>query len=227
MPHGIHAAAKRAFDLTASIAGTVVLAPVLVAIAVAVRADGGPVIFRQIRVGRGGRTFRMWKFRSMVPNAERLGPLLTVAGDVRVTRVGAWLRRTKLDELPQLWNVIVGEMSLVGPRPEVTRYVDRYSADERRVLDLLPGVTDPASLRYLDEEHELAAAADPESVYVTHIMPEKIRLNLEHARSATVLRDALVIAQTLHALTVTRRRTAARGRRPVARLAPADTPEPR
>ena len=191
---------KRAFDLAAAALGLVALSPVFAVVAVAVRRDGGPAFFRHDRVGRGGRTFRMWKFRTMVSGAEHRGPALTVAGDARVTRVGAWLRRTKLDELPQLLNVLAGDMSVVGPRPEVPRYVALYTHEQRRVLDLLPGITDPASVRYRDEEHELAAAADPERFYVTHVMPEKIRLNLAHGREAGLLRDLAVIVRTLRAL---------------------------
>jgi lipopolysaccharide/colanic/teichoic acid biosynthesis glycosyltransferase len=193
-------AAKRAFDVAAAGAGLLVLSPVLAGVALAVKLDGGPAFYRQERVGRRGRPFRMWKFRTMVPNADRLGPQLTVAGDRRITRVGGWLRRSKLDELPQLLNVLTGDMSLVGPRPEVARYVALYTAEQRRVLELRPGITDPASIRYRDEERELAAAADPEAHYIRQVMPEKIRLNLDYAARASVLRDVGVIAATLLAV---------------------------
>jgi len=189
--------AKRLLDVAASAAGLLALSPLLLAVAVLVRRDGGPAFFRQERVGRDGRPFRMWKFRTMVPNAERLGPQLTAAGDPRITPIGRWLRRTKLDELPQLANVLVGEMSLVGPRPEVARYVARYTPEQRAVLALVPGITDPASLHYRGEERLLAAAADPERLYVEQVMPDKIRRNLEYARTATVLGDVAVVLRTL------------------------------
>ncbi len=191
---------KRTFDVVAAGLGTLVLAPLLAGVAVAVKLDGGPAFYRQERIGRDGRPFRMWKFRTMVPNAERLGPQLTVAGDRRITRVGRWLRRSKVDELPQLLNVLAGDMSLVGPRPEVARYVALYTPAQRRVLSLRPGITDPASIRYRDEERELAAASDPEAHYVAHVMPEKIRLNLAYAERASVLRDVGVILSTFRAV---------------------------
>ena len=188
---------KRLLDVVASAAGLLVLSPLLVVVALVVRRDGGPAFFRQERIGRGGGPFRMWKFRTMVPHAERLGPQLTADGDPRITPVGRWLRRAKLDELPQLLNVLAGEMSLVGPRPEVRRYVARYTAEQRRVLDLHPGITDPASLHYHREETLLAAAADPERLYVEQLMPDKIRRNLQYAQTATVARDVGVVLRTL------------------------------
>ncbi len=192
---------KRTFDLVGAGVGLLVLAPLFGVIALVVRLeDGGPAFFRQERVGYRGRPFRMWKFRTMVPDADSLGPLLTAGRDPRVTKVGAWLRRLKLDELPQLFNVLVGDMSLVGPRPEVARYVASYDAAARRVLELVPGVTDEASIRYVDESALLAAAADPERFYVEEIVPEKIRINLAYAARATVWRDVLVILTTARQL---------------------------
>ena len=190
-------ATKRALDVVASAAGLVALAPLGVVVAAAVKADGGPVFFRQERVGRHGRPFRIWKFRTMVVNAERLGPGITGADDPRITRVGRWLRRTKIDELPQLLNVFLGEMSLVGPRPELARYVARYSAAERAVLDHVPGITDPASLHYADEEGLLARVTDRESHYVEVIMPDKIRRNLAYAVHATTWSDCRVLLATV------------------------------
>ena len=192
---------KRVVDVAVSALALALLWPLGLLIGAAVTlGDGGPAFFRQERVGRGGRTFRMWKFRTMIVGAERSGRHLTVGDDPRVTRVGAVLRRTKLDELPQLLNVLRGEMSLVGPRPEVPRYVAFYTAEERAVLRLTPGITDPASLRYRDESQELAASADPERTYIEHIVPEKIRLNLVYAAHATWLSDIGVIWATLRAL---------------------------
>lgn len=192
---------KRMLDVLGATVGLLVLWPILLMIALLVKAeDGGPVFFRQERVGHRGRLFRLWKFRTMTLDAEARGLPLTLGRDPRVTRVGAWLRRLKLDELPQLLNVLVGKMTLVGPRPDVPRYVALYSEDQRRVLELLPGVTDEASIRYFDESALLAAAADPERVYVDEIMPEKIRLNLAYAARATAWTDVLVILSTVRRL---------------------------
>ncbi len=191
-------AAKRAFDAAGALAGLLVLWPVFAVVAAAVKADDrGPVFFRQERIGRGGKPFRIWKFRTMVTDAESRGGQLTVGRDPRITRVGAWLRRTKLDELPQLLNVLAGEMSLVGPRPEVERYVRLYTPEQRRVLEMPPGITDPASLRYVDESEVLGRADDPHRAYVEQIMPDKIRLNLEYAGRATLLSDFGVLLRTV------------------------------
>jgi len=207
---------KRAFDLVGAGLGVVLLAPLLALLALLVKAeDGGPVLFKQERVGYRGRRFRIWKFRTMVPDAERRGLPLTVGRDPRVTRIGAWMRRQKLDELPQLFNVLVGDMSLVGPRPDVPRYVALYRAPERRVLELVPGMTDEASIRYLGESTLLAASPDPEPHYLEVIPPDKIRLSLAYAARATVWSDLRVILQTLRHLywsAARSRRTAALGR---------------
>jgi lipopolysaccharide/colanic/teichoic acid biosynthesis glycosyltransferase len=193
--------AKRTFDLVGAGLGVVLLAPLLALLALLVKAeDGGPVLFKQERVGYRGRRFRIWKFRTMVPDAGARGLPLTVGRDPRVTRIGAWLRRLKLDELPQLFNVLVGDMSLVGPRPDVPRYVAMYRAPERRVLELVPGMTDEAALSrnlFLDEDAMLAAAPDPERHYLAEIAPEKIRLSLAYAARATVWSDLRVILATL------------------------------
>lgn len=189
---------KRAVDVAGATVGLLLLWPVFVAIAGAIALeDDGPVFFRQDRVGAGGRVFRMWKFRTMVVDAERQGRQLTVGDDPRITRVGHWLRRAKLDELPQLFNVLCGEMTFVGPRPEVPRYVALYTEAQRRVLALTPGITDPASLAYIDENTQLAVAADPERLYVEEVMPEKIRLNLEYAAHASVWSDLRMIGATM------------------------------
>jgi lipopolysaccharide/colanic/teichoic acid biosynthesis glycosyltransferase len=194
---------KRVLDVAAAALGLVLLGPLFLVIAMAIALeDGGPVFFRQQRVGRGGRLFLLWKFRTMRVDAERIGGQLTVRGDPRITRVGQWLRGAKLDELPQLLNVLRGEMSLVGPRPEVPRYVALYSAEQRAVLEELPGITDPASLRYYDEGAVLGKSADPEGHYVSHVMPEKIRLNLEYARRATLVTDFRIVLSTLRRIVV-------------------------
>lgn len=192
---------KRLFDLFWAVTGLLVLSPLLAVIAFLIKVqDGGPVFFCQERVGHRGKRFRIWKFRTMVVGAEYKGMPLTVGRDPRITRLGHWLRRFKLDELPQLFNVLKGDMSLVGPRPEVPQYVALYDASQRRVLELVPGITDPASLKYRRESELLGQASDPERAYVEQIMPEKIRLNLEYAHHATVWTDFLVVVRTIIAV---------------------------
>jgi lipopolysaccharide/colanic/teichoic acid biosynthesis glycosyltransferase len=204
--------AKRAFDVAVAVAGLVVLAPLFAVLALRVRAhDGGPVWFRQVRVGRNGAPFFIRKFRTMIPDAESAGPAVTAGGDPRVTPVGAFLRRWKLDELPQLLNVLAGEMSLVGPRPEVPRFVAAYTPEQRRLLDHLPGLTDPAALAYRAEEALLAAAPDPERLYVERILADKARISLAYAARATLRSDIGVLAGTVRALV----RPAARPATPV------------
>jgi lipopolysaccharide/colanic/teichoic acid biosynthesis glycosyltransferase len=190
--------AKRIFDLFWATVGLLLLWPIFLVVAVLIKLeDRGPVFFRQVRVGWKGQSFRMWKFRTMVVDAERLGRAITVGRDPRITRVGHWLRATKVDELPQLLNVWLGEMSLVGPRPEVQKYVNLYTEDQRRVLELRPGITDLASVKYRRESEVLAAADDPDRTYVEAIMPEKIQINLEYAAQASLLGDFRVILMTL------------------------------
>ncbi len=187
---------KRMFDLFWAGLGLLLLWPAFLAIAVWIKlGDGGPVFFRQARVGRGGRTFLMVKFRTMSVGAERRGPLFTADGDRRVTAVGRWLRKFKLDELPQLLNVLAGEMSLVGPRPEVPRYAAHFPAEQRRVFDLTPGITHPGII--WNEEDLLAQAADPERLYISELIPEKNRRYLAYATQATAWTDLLVILGTL------------------------------
>jgi lipopolysaccharide/colanic/teichoic acid biosynthesis glycosyltransferase len=187
---------KRLVDLSVACLALTLLAPLYLVIALVILLhDGSPVLFRQERIGRGGQPFFLWKFRTM--HHASSGPLFTVAGDPRITHLGRFLRQGKLDELPQLWNVLRGEMSLVGPRPEVRKYVERYTCDQRRVLDLVPGITAPASLTYFDEESILSKFADSELAYVETIIPEKIRLNLEYAAHATLLSDLVLILRTI------------------------------
>jgi lipopolysaccharide/colanic/teichoic acid biosynthesis glycosyltransferase len=160
-------------------------------------ADRGPVFFRQERVGQHGEVFRIWKFRTMVVNAERMGLSITARGDPRVTRLGKLLRKWKLDELPQFWNVLQGEMSLVGPRPEVPRYIGKYTEAQRRVLSLKPGITDIATLEFREEESLLSSSPDPERLYIDYCIPRKIELNLAYAAQASLWKDTLVILWTL------------------------------
>jgi lipopolysaccharide/colanic/teichoic acid biosynthesis glycosyltransferase len=159
--------------------------------------DGGPIFYIQERVGQGGRHFKMIKFRTMIRDADKIGSAITIGNDSRITRVGRWLRRFKLDEFPQLFNVLKGEMSFVGPRPEVPRYVGKYDDIERKVLNLIPGITDPASIIYRNENEILGKFGDPEKHYVEKIMPDKIRINLEYAKKANVRSDIFVILQTI------------------------------
>ena len=192
-------ATKRVIDVAAAGAGLGLLWPVLAAAAVAVKLSSpGPVLFRQERIGRYGRPFRILKFRSMRAGAN--GPAVTASGDERVTPVGRLLRRYKLDELPQLWNVLVGEMSLVGPRPEVPRYVDRFPADYERILTIRPGITDRAALEYRDEESVLAGAADPEAAYVDVVLPAKIALYHRYLDEMSLRTDLALVLRTLAVL---------------------------
>src|SRR6266550_3445597 len=174
---------KRALDFVISMFGLVVLAPVLVAVAVAIKLDSrGPLFYRGVRIGRHGNPFRIFKFRTMVEDAEKLGGASTPEDDPRVTRVGRFLRKYKLDELPQILNVITGEMSLVGPRPQVPWAVEMYTQEERTVLNARPGITDYASVRFLDEGEILRGSANPDKDYFEKIHPEKMRLSLEYVR---------------------------------------------
>ena len=189
---------KRIFDLFWTLPGIVLLLVPGLAIAVAVVIDDGwPPLYAQERAGLHGRSFKLLKFRSMRRAADHTGGHLTVGDDSRVTHVGRVLRRTKLDELPQLLNVLHGDMSLVGPRPEVPEFVQRYNADQRRVLELVPGITDLASIKYADESDVLALQADPHEYYVKTVMPDKIRINMQYAARATILSDFAVIIKTI------------------------------
>ena len=194
-------AAKRAMDLAISAPALIVLLPFLAGIALWVRWDSpGPALFRQERVGRGGKPFRIHKFRTMHLH-DGSGLQVTAAGDARVTRAGRWLRRTKLDELPQLIDVLRGDMSIVGPRPEVPRYMALYPAHARQqILSVRPGITDRAAIQFRDEERILAAAADPAQAYVTHIMPIKQRYYLDYVASHSLRGDLWILWDTLVAL---------------------------
>ncbi|MDQ1259417.1 MAG: sugar transferase [Giesbergeria sp.] len=190
--------AKRLFDITLSLLALVLLCPLLLAVALWVRLDSpGPVLFRQQRVGRGGRLFGILKFRTMQVNAEAAGLQITVGQDPRITSAGRWLRRSKLDELPQLLNVLRGEMSMVGPRPEVPRYVALYPADQRAtVLSVRPGITDLASLAFRDESTLLARSADPERTYVEEILPIKLRHACDYVVRRSLWLDLRILALT-------------------------------
>ena len=189
--------AKRLLDVIGAAIGLGLLAPMYLLIAVSVLlTDGSPVLFRQIRVGRSGREFRLLKFRTMKERSDAESGSFDAGDTSRVTRVGRWLRRLKLDELPQLWNVLRGEMSLVGPRPEVRRWVEAYPDRWERVLTARPGVTDPASIEYADEESVLAGVDDPEAHYRDVILPHKLDLYEEYVASRTLLGDLRILGQT-------------------------------
>ena len=194
-------AAKRAMDIVLSAAALCVLWPVLLLIALAIVVDDpGPVFYRQVRVGRSGKPFRIFKFRTMVVDADKKGLSITVGRDSRITRVGAFLRRTKLDELAQLLNVLCGQMSFVGPRPEVPRYVELYTPYQRQVLLVRPGITDYASIAYRNENDLLAGADDPERMYIETIMPDKIELNMKYLREISPLTDVRLMLRTVLAV---------------------------
>ena len=194
---------KRTFDVVASGLGLIVLSPLFVVLAIWIKADSkGPVFYRQVRVGRHNRDFRLYKFRSMRPDSDKKG-LITVGGhDPRVTRSGYYIRKYKLDELPQLINVFLGDMSLVGPRPEVRKYVDMYTPEQMHVLDVRPGITSLASIRYRNENDILAKASDPDRAYVTQVMPDKIAIDLEYVPKASLLTDIRLIFMTFKEIIV-------------------------
>ncbi len=189
---------KRLFDLVAAGLGLMILSPLFLVIAVLIKAhDGGPVFFRQVRVGRGGRLFRIFKFRTMVVNAEQMGAQLTTGKDPRITGIGRFLRKYKLDELPQLLNVVKGDMSLVGPRPEVPRYVAIFARDYKKILTVRPGITDYASLVYRNENELLDGADDPEKMYVKKVLPEKIKMNYRYIETMGFIVDIKIILSTI------------------------------
>jgi lipopolysaccharide/colanic/teichoic acid biosynthesis glycosyltransferase len=192
---------KRIIDLLVSGAGLIVLSPVLVALALWIKLDSpGPVFHRGLRVGRDETRFRMIKFRSMVHNAHLIGGTSTPEDDPRITRVGKFLRKYKLDELPQLLNVFRGEMSLVGPRPQVPWAVDLYTPEEKAILRVKPGITDYASLRFRDEGEILRGSTNPDKDYLEKIHPEKMRLGLEYARTHSTWLDCKILARTVAAV---------------------------
>lgn len=192
---------KRLFDASIASLGLAVLAPLFAVVAVAIKLTStGPVFFRQERMGKDFRPFRIYKFRTMVVNAPQLGGQITAGNDPRVTAVGHILRKTKLDELPQLINVVQGDMSLVGPRPEVRRYVELFQDDYRVVLSVRPGITDLASVKYRDETEILGQANDPDQAYIARILPDKIALAKEYIAKRSLLYDVGLIFRTAWAI---------------------------
>ena len=188
---------KRLFDIVASGCGLLVLSPVLLVVAIWIKLDSrGPVFYRQVRVGYKNKDFQIFKFRSMRIGSDK-GSLVTIGGrDPRITRSGYFIRKYKLDELPQLINVFVGDMSLVGPRPEVRHYVDYWTPEQMHVLDVRPGITDPASIKFRNENELMGQAENPEVYYINVIMQEKIKLYLEYVENASFMYDLMLIFKT-------------------------------
>ncbi len=196
---------KRLFDVVSSLVGLLVLSPVMLVIAILMKQSSpGPVLYAGTRIGRFGKKFRLFKFRTMVVNADKIGGPSTADDDPRVTRVGRVLRRYKLDEIPQLINVLKGEMSFVGPRPEVASEVEMYSPEQRRLLEVLPGITDWASMRFHNEGEILKGSVDPHEMYREKIRPEKIRLGLEYVQRRSFWVDMQILTGTVGLLVKTR-----------------------
>ena len=188
----------RFFDFILSLVGLVILAPIFIVLAIWIKIDSkGPVFYKQVRVGQNSIDFGLFKFRSMVVDADKKG-LITVGGrDPRITRSGYFIRKYKLDELPQLINVLVGDMSLVGPRPEVRKYVDLYTDEQQKVLSVKPGITDYASIEYMDENEILGKSSDPEKTYIEEIMPEKIKYNMKYISNKSLFEYFKIILLTV------------------------------
>jgi lipopolysaccharide/colanic/teichoic acid biosynthesis glycosyltransferase len=192
---------KRAIDIVISMIGLFGLAPMFVIVAVMIKFDSaGPIFFRQERMGRGLNPFCIIKFRTMTSDMTNTTPSLAIVSSARITRIGRWLRSLKIDELPQLVNVLKGDMSLVGPRPELRRYVELRRHEYEMLLAVRPGMTDPASLAYHDEARRLAHAKDPEKEYVTKILPAKIRLSQQYVAVSTICEDSMILLRTLRLL---------------------------
>lgn len=189
---------KRLFDIFFSSIGLIILLPVFILIAILILFDSrGGIFYKQVRVGKNGKDFYLYKFRSMKVDADKKG-LLTIGGnDSRITRVGYYIRKYKLDELPQLMNVFIGNMSLVGPRPEVRKYVELYNQEQKKVLEVKPGITDYASIEYSNENELLGKSDNPEKLYIEEVMPEKLKLNLKYIEKKGIVTDLIIILNTL------------------------------
>jgi lipopolysaccharide/colanic/teichoic acid biosynthesis glycosyltransferase len=189
---------KRSFDIICSLIGLIILSPLFIVLSLCVLfSSPGGVFYTQKRVGRGGKDFSLYKFRSMRTGSDKKG-LLTVGGrDSRITRIGYFLRKYKMDELPQLLNVFFGDMSLVGPRPEVRKYVDLYNEEQKKVLSVRPGITDYASIEYFSENELLGKSSDPEKTYIQDVLPAKLNLNLKYIREKSLLTDLKIIFRTI------------------------------
>ena len=188
----------RLFDIVLSLLGLLFLLPIFVILAVWIKFDSqGSIFFRQIRVGKDGRDFRIYKFRTMIVNAEKMGIITIGERDPRITNSGYFLRKYKLDELPQLINVLKGEMSFVGPRPEVRKYVEMYNQEQLKILTVKPGITDYASIEYINEDEILGKSFNPEKTYIEEIMPQKIKYNMKYINNKTVIEYFKIIFLTI------------------------------
>jgi lipopolysaccharide/colanic/teichoic acid biosynthesis glycosyltransferase len=189
---------KRIFDVATSIIGLIVLLPFFIIIAILIKLnDKGPIFYKQKRIGQNFKPFELLKFRTMVVNADKIGPAVTKDGDPRITKIGKFLRKTKLDELPQLWNVIRGDMSIVGPRPEVEKHIQYYENDYKEILKVKPGITDYATIKFRNEEEILSKYDDTESAYIKYVLPEKIKLYKTYIKEISFLTDLKIIFWTL------------------------------
>lgn len=189
---------KRLFDIVLSFVGLVTLSPILLGISIIIKITSpGPVFFKQVRVGRYEKNFKIFKFRTMVVDAEKKGAQITVGRDSRITGIGHFLRKYKLDEFPQLINVLIGDMSLVGPRPEVPKYTQYYNKEQKSIFQIRPGITDYASIKYSDENEILAKSSQPEKTYIEEIMVDKLKLNLQYLRDRSVITDLKIIINTI------------------------------
>jgi lipopolysaccharide/colanic/teichoic acid biosynthesis glycosyltransferase len=192
---------KRKADITLSLLGLILLSPLFLIIALLILADSGrPVFYRQTRTGKGGIPFNILKFRTMIVNADKSSLLTIGLHDNRITRVGYYLRKYKIDEFPQLINVLKGEMSLVGPRPEVTKYTQLYTQQQKEALSVRPGITDPASILLKDENEMIAASPDPEKFYIEKLIPEKVSINIQYIERMSLKNDLRIIVKTLFAI---------------------------
>lgn len=192
---------KRLFDLFFSLAGIIILLPVYIVISLLIQLDSkGGIIYKQERTGKGGTIFKVLKFRTMRPDSFSKGALTVGSRDPRITNIGYYLRKYKLDELPQLFNVLLGDMSFVGPRPEVKKYTDLYNTDQKKVLAVRPGITDYASIKFRNENDLLSASDNPEQLYIEEIMPEKLDLNLKYINDNNVFKDIKIIFDTFYVI---------------------------
>jgi len=192
---------KRLFDIIVSSLGIIILSPFLLLTAVTIKLDSkGPVFFKQTRVGKDEKQFNIYKFRTMVTDAEKQGMQITVGDDPRITKIGRFLRKYKLDEFPQLFNVFIGNMSFVGPRPEVPKYIALYDSKQKSILKVRPGITEEASIKYKDESEILAKSSCPEKTYIEEIMPKKIELNLNYIKNISLLYDISLMLKTIFSI---------------------------
>lgn len=189
---------KRIFDLIFSLLGLIILSPLFLIVSILIVWDSkGGIFYRQTRVGKGNVDFKLWKFRTMVTDSDKKGLLTVGLSDSRVTKVGRFLRKYKIDEFPQLINVLKGEMSLVGPRPDVRKYVDLYNLEQKKVLNVKPGITDYASIEYIDESDLLALSDNPEKTYIEVVMPEKLKLNFKYIQEQNLITDIQILVKTI------------------------------